>query len=185
MKKYRTFIRITILFILILAIGFTIFQSIFRKDHKQIQANEQAPNFTLGTLDGKRVTLSELEGKGVVLNFWGTYCPPCVREMPLMEEKYHKYKEQGLEVVAVNVAESKVSVSAFVRRHDLSFPIVLDPKRELTKQYNIGPMPATIFIRPDGTIQPVNSYNTSTNKAIFVGEMTDEVLEMNIKGIMP
>lgn len=186
MRQHRTLIRTVVLMILIAAFGFTIFQTIFLKEEHPVEVGEIAPDFTLPTLEGQAITLSELKGKAVIVNFWGTYCPPCVREMPLIQEKYEKYKDQGLEIVAVNIGENKVTISAFLRRlSNIDFPIAMDPKRDLTKVYDIGQMPATVFIRPDGTVIEITKMNISPNKAIFVGELSDKILEENIERILP
>jgi thiol-disulfide isomerase/thioredoxin len=87
-----------------------------------------APDFTLPTLSGETVRLSDLRGKVVLVNFWATWCVPCRTEMPTLEELYQYYKERGLEVVAVNLdALSTAGVEAFVKEVAVTFRIVLDP----------------------------------------------------------
>ena len=185
MRSSRTLIRVIILLILFTAVGYTISRSLFYNDYDAINGGDLAPDFTLMTLDGFKLKLSDTKGKGVILNFWGTYCPPCVTEMPLIEEKYQKYKEQGLTVVAVNIAENKITVDRFAHRYGLTFPIVLDSKRETIDPYGIGPIPATLFIRPDGTIIPIEMQGKQTDRSIFTGQLTDKVLEDHIQKILP
>ncbi|GAB0168840.1 redoxin domain-containing protein [Lysinibacillus sp. CTST325] len=123
------------------------------------------PDFTLTSLDGKNVTLSDLRGKKVVLNFWATWCPPCKAEMPHMQNYYEQYaKKDNVEIIAVNLtseerdvtADAKVdSVMTFRDSFDLTFPILLDqdPKNSIGISYQIITIPTTYFIDSNGYIQ--------------------------------
>ncbi|PIC62676.1 thiol-disulfide oxidoreductase [Sporosarcina sp. P13] len=117
----------------------------------------QAPDFTLTTLAGETVTLSELKGKKVILNFWATWCPPCKAEMPHMESFYSKLTDEDqVELIAVNVTQSeKLGVSEvenFVDSYELSFPIPLDETAEVTQLYGVFSMPTTYMIDTQGRI---------------------------------
>lgn len=123
------------------------------------------PDFTLTSLDGENVTLSELRGKKVVLNFWATWCPPCKAEMPHMQNYYEQYaKKDNVEIIAVNLtseerdvtADAKIdSVMTFRDSFDLTFPILLDqdPKNSIGIAYQILTIPTTYFIDSNGYIQ--------------------------------
>lgn len=123
------------------------------------------PDFTLTSLDGKNVTLSELRGKKVVLNFWATWCPPCKAEMPHMQNYYEQYaKKDNVEIIAVNLtseerdvtADAKIdSVMTFRDSFELTFPILLDqdPKNSIGIAYQILTIPTTYFIDSKGYIQ--------------------------------
>ncbi|MEX3745423.1 MULTISPECIES: redoxin domain-containing protein [Lysinibacillus] len=121
------------------------------------------PDFTLTSLDGDEVTLSDLRGKKVVLNFWATWCPPCKAEMPHMQKYYEQYaKEDNVEIIAVNltkdehdftVDEKIDTVMTFRDSFELTFPILLDQEREVSPQYNIMTIPTTYFIDSKGYIQ--------------------------------
>lgn len=116
-----------------------------------------APDFTLETLAGETVTLSELKGKKVILNFWATWCPPCKAEMPHMESFYSKLTDEDqVELIAVNVTESeKLGISEvenFVESYKLSFPIPLDKTAEVTRMYGVFSMPTTFMIDTKGRI---------------------------------
>ncbi|SKA95983.1 Peroxiredoxin [Sporosarcina newyorkensis] len=116
-----------------------------------------APDFTLETLAGETVTLSELKGKKVILNFWATWCPPCKAEMPHMESFYSKLTDEDqVELIAVNVTESeKLGISEvenFVKSYKLSFPIPLDKTAEVTRMYGVFSMPTTFMIDTKGRI---------------------------------
>ncbi|MFF2796846.1 peroxiredoxin family protein [Lysinibacillus xylanilyticus] len=128
-----------------------------------LKNGDTPPDFTLTSLDGKDVTLSELRGKKVVLNFWATWCPPCKAEMPHMQNYYEQYaKKDNVEIIAVNLTkaerdvtdDAKVdSVMTFRDSYNLTFPILLDPKNSAGEDYQILTIPTTYFIDSNGYIQ--------------------------------
>ncbi len=121
-----------------------------------VEPRVPAPDFQLADLDGKRLRLSELRGKAVILNFWATWCPPCRKEMPSMERAWRGIRERGepIVLIAVNVGEDADTVFGFTARMDLSFPILLDERSEVADRYRrltgIGTMalPTTFVIDP-------------------------------------
>ncbi|WP_301107818.1 peroxiredoxin [Sporosarcina sp.] len=128
-----------------------------QQEEEGLEQYSPAPDFTLETLAGETVTLSELKGKKVILNFWATWCPPCKAEMPHMESFYSKLTEEDhVELIAVNVTESeKLGVSEvknFVESYKLSFPIPLDETAQVTHQYGVFSMPTTFMIDTKGRI---------------------------------
>lgn len=151
-KKTRYVVRRVIFILLIGLVGFTVYQAVASEDRDKPKQGEAAPNFTLTTLDGQTVQLSDLKGKAVMLNFWGTWCKPCRTEMPAMQAAYQKYKAQGFTIAAINIAETDIAASNFAKQVGISFPIWMDRNREVVKLYDIGPLPSSIFIDPDGTI---------------------------------
>ncbi|WP_299088261.1 thiol-disulfide oxidoreductase ResA [uncultured Metabacillus sp.] len=156
MKKKRLLMRSIILIVLIGALGYTLYTNFFVSKEK-VKVGSAAPDFQLVDLEGNQHQLSDYKGKGVFLNFWGTWCEPCEREMPYMENQYEYYKNQGVEVLAVNIAESNVAVQSFVNRHDLSFPILLDKDRQVLNAYGVGPLPTTFLINPEGEVVHITS----------------------------
>ncbi|TYR82547.1 thiol-disulfide oxidoreductase ResA [Priestia megaterium] len=154
MKKRRLIIRTTILAVLLCAIGYTLYAQFFTGNQK-VSVGDQAPNFVLTDLQGKEHQLSDYRGKGVFLNFWGTWCKPCEKEMPVMEQQYAKYKQEGVEILAANVGETNVAVQQFVNRYKLSFPIVIDKDSQVLQAYGVDPLPTTFLIDKDGKIVDV------------------------------
>lgn len=150
-KKKRLMMRTSILMIIVVALGYTIYSSIFNES-KVVKSGDIAPNFHLQTLDGEEVQLSDYKGKGVFLNFWATYCPPCKEEMPYMDNQYEKFKDKGVEILAVNVGEPLLTAQKFAQRYDLSFPILMDEREEVYKAYGVKPIPATFLIDKDGNV---------------------------------
>jgi peroxiredoxin len=114
-----------------------------------------APDFTLTDVSGKEVSLSSLKGSVVLLDFWATWCPPCVRSLPEINQIYNTKKASGLKVYAVNVGEPKEQVQAFLARKKLDVPVLLDSEEQASQKYAIRGIPSTIIIRPDGVVAKV------------------------------
>jgi len=109
-----------------------------------------APDFTLEDLSGKRVSLKNLRGKVVFLNFWATWCVPCRQEMPTMEKLHREFKGQGLEVVAINFREPKKDVQKFFDELGLSFTALLDRDGKVFEEYGAWSLPLSYFINRRG-----------------------------------
>ena len=109
-------------------------------------------NFSLKTTEGKNITLDSLKGKVVFLNFWATWCPPCRQEMPSMEILHQRYKNDGLEFVAVDIMESTSVIQGFMRENSYTFPVVMDTNGDVSNNYGIQAIPATFIIDRDSKI---------------------------------
>jgi cytochrome c biogenesis protein CcmG/thiol:disulfide interchange protein DsbE len=114
-----------------------------------------APDFKLSTPDGQQVALSDFRGQPVMLNFWATWCGPCLYEMPLFQEIFEddKWIQKGLVILAVNQQESADDVSEFMAQNGFSFTVLLDTTGEVGFWYNVMGIPATLFIDKDGIIK--------------------------------
>ncbi len=117
------------------------------------QVGNLAPNFQLQNLDGQTVSLSDLRGEPVLINFWATWCPPCRSEMPYIQEIYNEWSDKKLVVLAINIGESSSTVENFMQSYNLSFTVLLDTKQDVAQRYNITGIPTTFFIDKDGIIQ--------------------------------
>ncbi|OLN23270.1 thiol-disulfide oxidoreductase [Domibacillus antri] len=153
-KKKRLYMRTAILAILAGLVVYTLYTNLTRESRGNLEAGDQAPDFVLTDLDGEQHRLSDYEGKGVFLNFWGTWCEPCKKEMPYMEKLAKEYEGQ-VEVLAVNVGESNFQVKNFAEQYGLTFPIAIDKGKEVQETYGINPLPTTFMILPDGTIDQI------------------------------
>lgn len=151
MKKKRLLFRSSILLILIGALVFTFYQNFFAAKEK-VQVGKTAPNFSLMDTNGNSITLQNLRGKGVLLNFWGTWCKPCEEEMPYMNELYASYKDKGVEIVALNADETNLAVKNFAQQYKLAFPIAIDKGQKVINTYGVGPLPTTFLIDKNGKV---------------------------------
>ena len=110
-------------------------------------------DFTLENLDGKKISLKDFRGKAVMLNFWATWCPPCRREMPSMEKLYSKIDKTKIDIVAVNIQESKSTVSEFIRKNKYTFPVLADEEGKAASIYQIRSIPTTFIIDKKGYVR--------------------------------
>ncbi|MBI4493284.1 MAG: TlpA family protein disulfide reductase [Chloroflexi bacterium] len=117
---------------------------------------EPAPNVTLEALAGGTLSLEELQGRPVVINFWASWCPPCRGEMPDLESLAQEYRDAGLVVLGVNLEEDRPIAQRYADTLGLSFPIVLDRAGEMASRYNLTALPTTYFVDREGTIRDVN-----------------------------
>ena len=111
-----------------------------------------APEFSLLDLAGRKVQLKLLRGKLVLLNFFATWCGPCREEMPGMERLFRAHQDKGFVVLAVNMEESAKTVRPFVEQLKLSFPIALDAKGSVSRDYGVRALPVTFLLARDGNI---------------------------------
>jgi peroxiredoxin len=138
------------------------------------QAGFAAPDFTLETLDGKTVSLSDLRGQAVLINFWATWCPPCRAEMPAIQQVYEQYRDQGFTVLAVDLQEGDAQVAAFVEELGLTFPILMDREGTVAGRYQVKALPSTFFVDREGVIQEVT----------LGGPMTAAFIESQVSSLL-
>jgi cytochrome c biogenesis protein CcmG/thiol:disulfide interchange protein DsbE len=115
-------------------------------------AGTPAPALRLPGLDGAQVDLAALRGRPVVVNFWATWCEPCVREFPLLRSAAADHRGQRLVVVGVLSGDRPTAARAFVRRHRASWPVGLDPDATTAGRWGAVGLPHTWFVRADGTL---------------------------------
>jgi len=112
-----------------------------------------APAFSLERLDtGGELSLAQLSGRVVLINFWATWCKPCEDEMPAMQRLYRSLEGSGFELLAISVDEDPGEVRRFRERLGLSFPILWDPDREVAGAYQTFRFPETLLVGPDGVV---------------------------------
>ena len=112
----------------------------------------KAHNFAGELPDGKTVYLKDYQGRFVLLNFWATWCSPCLKEMPDFESVYQEMGEEKLVVLAVGMGEDKIKISKFAEKYGFTFPLLADPDMEITRLYGVKNIPITYLIDPKGVI---------------------------------
>lgn len=116
---------------------------------------EKAPDFSLPNLEGERVNLKDLLGNGpILIDFWTTWCKPCLKYLPKLQELYQQYEERGLVVLAINVdgPRNLSKVRPFVRSLGIRFPVLLDENLEVLRRFRIFGMPASVLICSEGEV---------------------------------
>lgn len=111
-----------------------------------------AVDFTLETLDGKKISLKDFKGKVVFLNFWATWCPPCRAEMPSLEVINKMFKDKGLVILAIDYGEDAAKVEKFINKYAYTFSVVLDKKFLVSSIYKPRGLPTTYFIDRKGML---------------------------------
>lgn len=132
-----------------------------------------APEFTLNSLDGREVSLSDFWGKVVVLNFWATWCDPCRAEMPDLERTYQAYKEKNVEFVGISVDTDTKLVNSFIKEVGVTYTILLDPSNQVASDYAIRAIPTTYIVDEEGMI--VGSQ---------IGQMTESMLKKRLDQVL-
>lgn len=136
-----------------------------------------APDFTLANLKGRDVTLSEMLKEGpVLLDFWATWCKPCVKAFPNLQDLYEKYEGRGLRVVTVSVdsPKSQARVAPLINSKKYTFEVLLDTQGRVAKRYNVMALPRTLLISPTGEIV----YATVGNRPTGHKELEKAILEI-------
>lgn len=121
-----------------------------------IGIGQYAPIFTLPTLSGDTITLSDLRGQAVLINFWASWCPPCRAEMPLLVTAYERYASDGLVILGLNVTEqdSLEAINTFVEEFAVPFPILLDePGHVSNDSYGLVGLPMNVFLDREGIVR--------------------------------
>ena len=136
-----------------------------------------APDFQLPQLDGQTVSLSNFQGKPVLINFWSLRCPPCLAEIPFIQEIFEdeEWSDKGLVILAINLGENPSTIKSFMESYGFSFPVLIDTTGDVARKYGIRAIPTTFLIGKDGII-----------KAIKVGAFSSEAdIEKNLSKIIP
>jgi cytochrome c biogenesis protein CcmG/thiol:disulfide interchange protein DsbE len=118
-----------------------------------VSVGSRAHDFSLESLDGETVSLSDLEGNVVLVNFWATWCPPCQAEIPDFEEAYRERGGDGLVVLGVNVEEPASQVLPFVTDMGMTYPVLLDRDGRISREYRALGLPTSLLVDRDGVIR--------------------------------
>jgi thiol-disulfide isomerase/thioredoxin len=114
-----------------------------------------APQFSLESRGGPKISLAQYKGQVVMLNFWASWCGPCRQEMPLLENIYKKYNKMGFTLIGVNVEPDSKEAEGFLKQlqNPVSFPVIYDKDSTVSKAYDVQGMPSTVIIDRKGNIR--------------------------------
>lgn len=138
--------------LVVIALAFLVAALSCRKN-PGVRAGDLAPEFTLPDLEGEMRSLADLRGRVVVLNYWATWCPPCVDEMPSLQKLHEALADKGLSVVAVSVDERFEDIERFARQFGLTFTILHDDGMKVSRSYQTFKYPETYVIGRDGRVK--------------------------------
>jgi peroxiredoxin len=137
------------------AVGFTVADAMRELDLVRPARARRAEDFTIPTSPDGTFRLSEHRGKVVMLNFWATWCPPCLEEMPALERLYRRHRDAGFSLLAVSLDTDGAKIAPFVARRGLSFPVGLDPRTKVAELYGVRHLPSTFILDREGNIAAV------------------------------
>jgi peroxiredoxin len=112
-----------------------------------------APKFSLPSRSGDTVSLDQLKGQVVMLNFWASWCGPCRKEMPLLDQMHKRYSSLGFTLLGVNVEANTKDAERWLAETPVSFPVVFDKDSKVSKLYDVNAMPSTVFIDRKGNVR--------------------------------
>ncbi|GMG88077.1 TlpA family protein disulfide reductase [Biformimicrobium ophioploci] len=114
------------------------------------------PDFTLASNQGENLRLSEQRGEVIMINFWASWCGPCRKEMPLLNELDKRYKPAGFKVWGVNVDANRADAEAMLEKIPVDFAVLFDSDSSVSQQFGIDAMPSTVFIDRDGKVRHIH-----------------------------
>ncbi|MBI3739464.1 MAG: TlpA family protein disulfide reductase [Chloroflexi bacterium] len=115
-----------------------------------------APDFTIIGFDGRTVTLSELRGRVVIINFWASWCPPCREEAAYLEETWRKYKDEGVVFIGVDYVDTEKEALAYIKEFDITYINGPDIGTRIAQAYNIKGVPETYYVARNGELRGVH-----------------------------
>lgn len=125
-------------------------------DTEKALVGKSAPAFQLTSIEGKTVSLADLKGQVVVLDFWASWCPPCVESLPHMGKLYEQKRDDGVKIFAINLAEDKAAIEGFLKSKKVDIPVLMDTDGSVAMKYNATSIPQTVVIGKDGTVKSVS-----------------------------
>jgi peroxiredoxin len=115
--------------------------------------DQPAPDFQIKDTKGNLVSLSNFRGRPVFFNYWASWCPSCVKEMPILQGAYEDFSRTDLVYLTINAGEDLKTVSGFAQKNGLTFPVLLDSQNEAGARYNIFSIPVSVFIDRNGVLK--------------------------------
>jgi peroxiredoxin len=131
----------------------------------------EAPDFALHAVNGNNVRLSEHRGNVVVLSFWGSRCGQCRMQLAALDKSFKTYHSAGLQVFGVNVDDDQGGALEFARTQALSFPLLLDPKKAVARNYRVDNLPMTLLIDRSGAVRQVHRDFSSKFEPLYLQQL--------------
>ncbi|SDW74118.1 redoxin domain-containing protein [Paenibacillus sp. PDC88] len=161
----RKVVTMIIMLVIVIAVVWAVLDAAEDKKARSLaggfEVGSTAPEFEVTNMQGEQVQLQDYLGKKVIMNFWASWCEPCVREMPLIYDIYQS-GGQDTEVLFVNVGESKGTIAEFLEDHKFDFPVIIDATGKVSNLYRVSGLPTTVTIDKQGQLEQV-----------ITGEITD------------
>ncbi|MGB1262022.1 MAG: TlpA family protein disulfide reductase [Cognaticolwellia sp.] len=129
--------------------------TLFSGMSQALTLEQKAPDFTLKSLSGENLNLTEQRGNIIVINFWASWCGPCRTEMPILQDFHDQYQDLGVAVWGVNVEQENQAGIDYIRELAVDFPIFFDASNEVSANYNVEAMPTTVIIDRNGKVRSV------------------------------
>ncbi|MFV2059044.1 MAG: peroxiredoxin family protein [Gammaproteobacteria bacterium] len=118
-----------------------------------VKIRQVAPDFTLASNKGNNIRLKDLRGKVVMINFWATWCAPCRKELPLLNDLYNKYKSKGFVLLGVNIDENSKLAKKMISELKINFPVLFDSTQKTSEAYDLQAMPSTFIVDKSGVVR--------------------------------
>jgi len=174
MKRQVTIWRLVIVGVLLAFVAFLAI-GLNRQNSSEWRATGIAPDFEFTTFDGETIRLADLKGKGVVLNFWASWCGPCRDEAALLEAAWRREQNNNIVFLGLDYLDQEHSAKAYLAEFGVSYPNGPDLQSKAARRYGISGVPETFFIGPDGLIK---SY-------LLLPLTSEQQLDQHIEGIRP
>ena len=137
----------------------------------------EAPDFALRSLGGSNLRLSEYRGDVVMLSFWATWCGPCRQEMPELEDLYQRYRKVGFTLLGVNMDNDVRRAEDMARTLEITFPVLLDARRDVSRLYRVNDLPAAVLIDREGTVRFTHYGYRRGNRDLYLEEIRELLRE--------
>ena len=152
----------------------------FSDEFKQVTVGSRAPRFSAVTLDPvpRTRTLADYKGEVMLVNIWATWCPPCEREMPMLQSIHEQYRAKGLRLVAVSTDAPGMenAIRSFVKKYGLTFDVLYDPEARIMQDYMTPAQPESFIIGRDGVIRYKQVAAITDRDAVQIRALLEQLL---------
>lgn len=140
-----------------------------------VTIQDDAPDFTLKSLEGSNLRLEEYRGQVVLINFWASWCGPCRQEMPLLDRLHQRYVDTGFAVLGINVEGEEAPARELIDRIPVTFPVLIDEGQLVSELYKLEAMPSTVVVDRDGVVRYIHRGYKPGDEAKYV-EVVKELI---------